>query len=74
MIHEVMNLEVILLVSSEFSLDHYFHLQPQPASALHESSKKLIIRYQPCMNWLKAKTLSLGTASEEFFFITQSRS
>ena len=47
MIHEVMNLKVILLVSSEFSLDHFFHLQPRPVSALHESSKKNIIRSQP---------------------------
>ena len=67
-IHEVMNLEVILLVSSEFSLDHFFHLQPRPVSTLHESSKKFIIRSQPWMNWLKNKTLSLGTASEEIFF------
>ena len=42
MIHEVMNLKVILLVSSEFSLNHFYHLQPLPVSALHESSKKLL--------------------------------
>ena len=39
--HEVMNLEVILVLSSELSLEHFVSSSLSSASALHESRKKI---------------------------------
>ena len=69
-IHEGMNLAVILVLSSELSLKHFFISSLTSASALHESQKKIhlisasihdrkffLFKAQPCMN--QAKKLSI---------------
>ena len=74
-IHEVMNLEVILVVSSELSLDHFFISSLASASALHESRKKLSfglslntwqeknIELKLSLAWIKQKNYHLVSAS-----------
>ena len=57
-----MNLEVILMLSSELSLDHFIHLQPCPVSALHELSKKSIFWSQP--QYMTGKNIELNLSLE----------